>query len=113
MNQVRQASAEIETPRLRLVLFAADDLDQLSALYGDPEVMGGRKLGVQSRAECAAWLAGYVAHWRARGFGMWSLRTRAGLLQEIRPVPDLSAAARPGRQDPGHDEVELVRGVAC
>ncbi len=78
MNQVRQASAEIETPRLRLVPFAAHDLDHLAALYGDPEVMGGRKLGVQSRAECAAWLAGYVAHWRARGFGMWALRTRAG-----------------------------------
>ncbi len=78
MNQVRQASAVIETPRLRLVPFAADDLDHLAALYGDPEVMGGRKLGVQSRAESAAWLTDYVAHWQARGFGMWSLRARAG-----------------------------------
>ena len=78
MNQVRHTAAVIETPRLRLVPFAADDLDQLAALYGDSEVMGGRKLGVQSRAESAAWLAGYVAHWRARGFGMWALRARAG-----------------------------------
>ncbi|MBA3322398.1 MAG: GNAT family N-acetyltransferase [Pyrinomonadaceae bacterium] len=67
---------EIETARLRLRLFTANDLDDLTHLFGDPDVM--RYLGVEagqthSRAETQPILDSIIGGWRRRGFGRWAV----------------------------------------
>lgn len=66
------------TERLRLRPFTAADGDLLFRLYGDPRVMAIRKIGVQTRAQSTAELAGIVAHWQRRGFGLHAVFERAG-----------------------------------
>jgi RimJ/RimL family protein N-acetyltransferase len=55
----------------------ADDLDALAAINADAEVMRfvapNRPL---SRAETAAQLERFVAHWDERGFGLWAVVPR-------------------------------------
>jgi ribosomal-protein-alanine N-acetyltransferase len=83
---------DILTPRLFLKPLSADDLDDLAALYADPEVMRGSS-GVaapRDRAESAAWLTGTLsvpneAAWvtfRVEGRGTGAFLGRCGL----RPV---------------------------
>lgn len=65
----------LETDRLLLRRFTADDLENLVSLHGDPEVMryinGGQPV---SRAEvCATVLPGMLASYeRFAGFGFWA-----------------------------------------
>jgi RimJ/RimL family protein N-acetyltransferase len=64
----------LETDRLVLRPFRANDLDLLQALYGDPEVM--RYVGsgaVLDREQTRARLEQTVAHWHRHGYGMWAL----------------------------------------
>ena len=48
----------LETPRLTLRPYRAEDLDNLAGLYGDPEVARFTKLGRLDRAQSQATLDG-------------------------------------------------------
>ena len=66
----------LKTRRLELRPFAPNDLEDLYRLYGDPQVMAIRKLGVQTQARTQRQLEDMVAQWSARGFGMWAVLER-------------------------------------
>lgn len=71
------APTVLETPRLLLRPFRADDLDPYAALCADPEVMryvGDR--GVLSREDAWRQMAMLAGHWQLRGFGMWAVEER-------------------------------------
>jgi RimJ/RimL family protein N-acetyltransferase len=66
---------EIETPRLRLRGFQADDLDTFAEISSDPEVtqyLGG-PIG---RADAWRALSAHVGHWTLLGFGRWAIVER-------------------------------------
>lgn len=74
----RRDRPELETPRLRLRGFRADDLDAYARITADPETM--RYIGrgrPQDRDE--AWRSlGYLeAHWEIRGYGLWAAEEKA------------------------------------
>jgi RimJ/RimL family protein N-acetyltransferase len=71
------AADELETARLRLRLFAPDDLDRLCEITRDPEVM--RYIGhghPLSREETQANLEKIMNGFRRRGYGRWALERR-------------------------------------
>jgi ribosomal-protein-alanine N-acetyltransferase len=71
------APPTLTTARLELRPITADDLDDLAALYADPEVM--RYIGTgqpRTRAETIGRLHLQVEHWRTHGFGFFMLRLR-------------------------------------
>ena len=66
----------IDTARLRLRPHRLDDLDALTAIYGDAEVVrfiGGQPL---SREELWNRLLRYYGHWSLLGFGLWAIEER-------------------------------------
>jgi RimJ/RimL family protein N-acetyltransferase len=63
----------IETARLRLRAYRADDLDRTAALYGHAQVAAFTKLGRQDRDQAAVILDDYIAARRKHGFGMRAL----------------------------------------
>jgi ribosomal-protein-alanine N-acetyltransferase len=67
---------ELATPRLLLRAFATDDLDALSAIYADPDVMATIRGGVRSRAATEAALAAYADEWEAHDYGVWAVIER-------------------------------------
>ncbi len=75
---------QLTTARLRLRPFEMGDLDALVPIYGDPEVMAIRKLGVQNPGQTKAELAVIVEHWRRHAFGLWAVfdNVVGGLLGE-------------------------------
>lgn len=64
---------DLNTERLRLRPFEADDLEQLADFYGDPAVMSERKYGVLDHTQSGEQLAGILAHWAEHGFGMYAV----------------------------------------
>lgn len=71
---------QIETARLRLRPFAAEDLDALASLLADPQVM--RYLGQEggqtmTRVEAEDILGKVMARWRERGFGHFAVLLKA------------------------------------
>jgi RimJ/RimL family protein N-acetyltransferase len=69
----------IETARLRLRVFAPEDLDAMHSITSDPEVM--RYIGPRaplSRDETEVNLVNIVTAFRRRGFGRWALEKKAG-----------------------------------
>jgi RimJ/RimL family protein N-acetyltransferase len=70
-------STSIETERLRLRMFRASDIDNLAALFADPDVM--RYVGngePADRAEAEKALASIIAHWERHGFGRWAIEDK-------------------------------------
>ena len=71
-------SCVIETARLRLRMFRPEDLDDLAALFADPEVMkyvaDGKPAG---REEARKALESMIRHWRRHGFGRWAVEDKA------------------------------------
>lgn len=66
----------LETARLTLRGHRPEDLDELLALWGDPQVtrfIGGKTFG---REEVWARLLRYLGHWAAAGYGFWQVRER-------------------------------------
>jgi ribosomal-protein-alanine N-acetyltransferase len=64
---------EIETERLRLRLFRPNDLDDLSLIFSNPDVV--RHLGSgqpASREETETALCSIIRHWDVYGFGRWA-----------------------------------------
>ena len=70
---------EIETLRLRLRPFRADDLDAYDAMAADAEVMRFVGGGVTLDRE-GAWrnIAMFLGHWSLRGYWLWALEPKPG-----------------------------------
>lgn len=99
----------LETERLRLRPFVAEDLPEHGRLYADPDVTrylaGGPYLGAAARLRSERAVRRFVDHWQAHGFGVWAVRDRAsdtflgqcGLntIDETGEVEALWALARP------------------
>jgi RimJ/RimL family protein N-acetyltransferase len=67
----------LETERLTLRGYRAEDLDEALAMWGDPQVtryLGAKPFG---REEVWARLLRYLGHWSVAGYGFWQLRERA------------------------------------
>ncbi len=58
--------------------FTMGDLELLVRHHADAEVMARMKGGVQTADQARAELDGYLATWRAHGFGVWALFLRDG-----------------------------------
>ena len=70
-------SHSIETARLRLRMFRPEDLDDLAALFADPEVMRYVAYGKPAgRDEAEKALASVIDHWRRHGFGRWAVEDK-------------------------------------
>ncbi len=63
----------LETERLLLRPFEATDLDDLCALYADPDVMRYLSTGVLGRADTALRLQRMMDHWQTHGYGIWAV----------------------------------------
>lgn len=63
----------LETSRLILRPYGPGDVDDVAALYGDPDVTAYTKLGQRDRAQSAALLDDYMRDWQTLGFGMFAL----------------------------------------
>lgn len=64
---------EIETARLLLRMFSRDDLDDLSRIYADADVMRYLSGHPLTRDETAGWLNYFLAGWEDYGFGWWAV----------------------------------------
>jgi RimJ/RimL family protein N-acetyltransferase len=69
----------LETERLVLRRFTADDHTAYAAMYADPEVMRFIGAGGPLPAD-AAWraIASVLGHWELRGYGLWAVTLRDG-----------------------------------
>lgn len=70
--------ARIETERLLLRMFRPDDLDDLAALFADPDVV--RYVGdgqTAGREEAERALESIIKHWHTHGFGRWAVVDKA------------------------------------
>ncbi|HEX8723585.1 MAG TPA: GNAT family N-acetyltransferase [Pyrinomonadaceae bacterium] len=75
--QPPSAADQLETARLRLRMFRPEDLDAMSEITRDPEVM--RFIGhghPMTREETRANLETILAAFRRRGFGRWALELK-------------------------------------
>ena len=90
-------SQVVETDRLRLRMFRADDGDRLAALLADPDVMRHVEDG-QPKDPVVAEKAMHsiIAHWRRHGFGRWAVEEKAsgefvgfGGLRSLFGVPEV------------------------
>jgi RimJ/RimL family protein N-acetyltransferase len=70
------ARTMLTTPRLMLREMTSDDLDAMSELLGDPEVMRYYP-APKSRDEAKAWIGWNQRLYRERGFGLWAVALRA------------------------------------
>jgi hypothetical protein len=70
-------SAPPPTPRLAFREMTPDDLDDMAALLGDPQVMHYYP-HPKSRDEALAWIAWNQRLYREHGFGLWLLTLRDG-----------------------------------
>ena len=68
----------IETARLRLRMFQPSDVDNLAALFADPDVMRYVEDGKpKDRTVAENAVTGIIAHWQRHGFGRWAVEERA------------------------------------
>lgn len=71
-------SLSIETARLRLRMFQPSDVDDLAALFADPDVMRYVEDGKpKDRTVAENAINGIIAHWRRHGFGRWAVEDKA------------------------------------
>lgn len=87
---------EIETARLLLRMFNPSDLDDLSRIYADEDVMKYLSGHPLTRQETADWLSYFLEGWESYGFGWWAavLKERGELighcgLQFIHTTPEV------------------------
>jgi RimJ/RimL family protein N-acetyltransferase len=87
----------VETARLRLRMLRPEDLDDLAALFADPEVMKYVADGKPtSREETRKALDSIIQHWRRHGFGRWAVEDKTtgefvgfGGLRSLFGVPEV------------------------
>jgi RimJ/RimL family protein N-acetyltransferase len=71
-------SSVIETDRLCLRMLRNSDLDDLAALFADPDVMRFVGTGQPAdRTEALKALNSIIAHWDLHGFGRWAIEDKA------------------------------------
>lgn len=71
----------LETPRLRLRLMQADDVDALLAIFADPKVMAAFHAPPFDRAQMMRWVQRNLDHQATHGYGLFSVLFKAnGLL---------------------------------
>jgi RimJ/RimL family protein N-acetyltransferase len=68
----------VVTARLVMTPVAPGDLRELAALKADPRAFAQMLGGVRSARQSADELAQDIQDWGAHGFGMWTVRARAG-----------------------------------
>ena len=68
--------AELQTPRLLLRLWRAEDLDPYARMCADSYVMRYMPK-TMSREESSQQLSRFVSHWHERGFGLWAVEEKA------------------------------------
>jgi RimJ/RimL family protein N-acetyltransferase len=102
---------EIVTERLRLRPYRPEDLDELHAMFSDPEHMRWFPAPF-GREESLAWLERQVAGHRERGFALWIVEDRVSgeflgtaglttpLVEEVQEV-EIGWHTRPGRKGQG------------
>lgn len=76
MIVLSQTSLTIETRRLALRPVAAGDFEDLYALWSDERFARAVLPGVPGREDVWMRLLCNIGHWRANGFGNWSVRLR-------------------------------------
>jgi RimJ/RimL family protein N-acetyltransferase len=69
----------LETERLLLRVFRAQDLDPFTEIVADPRVMeyatySGKTM---NRSQAWNWLCMMLGHWHLRGFGIWAVEEKA------------------------------------
>lgn len=67
----------LETERLLIRAFETGDVDSMTPIYGDPEVMRHVSMGGLDREETSALLDGYRLAQEQRGFSTWALVEQA------------------------------------
>jgi [ribosomal protein S5]-alanine N-acetyltransferase len=102
---------EIVTERLRLRPYRPEDLDELHAMFSDPEHMQWYPAPF-GREESLAWLERQVAGHRERGFALWIVEDRVSgeflgtaglttpLVDEVQEI-EIGWHTRPGRKGQG------------
>lgn len=63
---------EIETARLQLRQFVMEDMDKLSCIYRNPEVMRYVGKGTRNREETQSAIVSILKHYQ-QGFGIWAV----------------------------------------
>ena len=63
---------EIETARLQLRQFGMEDLDRLSRIYRNPELMRYVGKGTRTREETQSAIVSILKHYQ-QGFGIWAV----------------------------------------
>jgi len=76
MNAMTDHMHVLETKRLTLRRPTPDDLHAYAAFYAVTDVTVGRYRGNRSDDEIATILARDIAHWRAKGFGIYLLENK-------------------------------------
>jgi [ribosomal protein S5]-alanine N-acetyltransferase len=77
----RPSTPLLETPRLRLPLMAADDVDALLAIFADPKVMAAFHALPFDREQMVHWVQRNLDHQTLHGYGLFSVFVKAnGLL---------------------------------
>lgn len=67
----------LTTARLLLAPHQPSDLDDTVALFGDPDIAAQIGVAPVDREECWKRLLRYIGHWRALGYGHWTVRDPA------------------------------------
>ena len=67
------AEPRLETPRLRLRLMQADDVDHLFAIFADPKVMAAFGEPPFDRARMTQWVQRNLDHQSTYGYGLFSV----------------------------------------
>lgn len=88
---------EIETNRLHLRLFSPDDLNELSLIFSDQQVLKYLATGkAATREETQSALLSMIRHWQRHGYGRWAVVEKAtqkligyGGLRSFEGTPEL------------------------
>jgi ribosomal-protein-alanine N-acetyltransferase len=68
----------LQTARLLLRPFTPADIDALTPIYGDPEVMRYMRTGNPAPRERVAFIIDYyIRYWQEHPFGLWAVERRA------------------------------------
>jgi RimJ/RimL family protein N-acetyltransferase len=69
----------LETSRLTLRVFRADDIEAMAQIYADPDVARYITMDGLPQSRLNAWrsMTNIMGHWALRGFGMWAVELKA------------------------------------
>lgn len=90
-------ASSLRTERLVILPLSSSDIDEVAALYADPEVMRHVANGVLTRSQTSEYLSASEHSREQNRWGLWAIRdaTTGGLLGEsgIRPFTEIADAA--------------------